>query len=264
MWSKSQQEFLDRALPYFRQDPRLLGVTGSRVAHEEEEFSDLELCLVCQPEAFESFVAEGKNLVNGLGSRLVGFEEGEPHHLVSLFDDPLLHVDLRIVSLNDFFNHPPGEQEILWEKENALSQGIKESRAAPSHPDLQWIEDRFWVWLHYGAERLRRGEIFETIHLLDFLRTQALGPLIHWRQGLSSRGVRQLEKYGGESLSALRATVPIYDARSCELSLKEAAKLYVDLRENLANPSLIRHRRTEMACMRYLHEVNDDLKLNFH
>ncbi|MER7057532.1 MULTISPECIES: hypothetical protein [unclassified Streptomyces] len=29
-------------------------------------------------------------------------------------------------------------------------------------PDLQWIEDRFWIWVHYGATKLGRGELFEV------------------------------------------------------------------------------------------------------
>lgn len=258
MWPQAQQEFLDRALPHLKDDPRLLGVVLGESKITREEFSGLDLVLVCKPDGYSSVLEEREALADKLGPRLVSFvgdHLGEPRLLVNLYRDPLLKVDLKIVSLMDFPERIE-DPEILWEKESALSKVMWEAKSAPPHVDLQWIEDRFWVWLHYGAQRLRQGEIFETIDLLSFLRSRALAPLIMWKQGVPGRGVRLVEKYGGEYLSSLRATVPIYDAHSCELSLREAAKLYVDLRETLAPGTLVRHRRTEMACMRYLHEVN--------
>jgi predicted nucleotidyltransferase len=263
MWPQSQETFLQRALPRLKQDPRLLGVAvgGSRVNKEIDEFSDLDLVLVCKPDSYASVIEDREILADGLGHRLVGFAGdhlGEPRLLVNLYDDPLLHVDLKFVSLLDFPERIE-DPEILWENNEALSKVIWESKPNPPHPDLQWIENRFWVWLHYGAQRLGRGEIFETIDLLSFLRAKALGPLILWKKGFSARGVRRIEKYGEEYLSSLRATVPLYDPCSCETSLREAAKLYVDLRETLASASLVRHRRTEMACMGYLHQVRERL-----
>ena len=68
--------------------------------------------------------------------------------------------------------HPVGERA---RKLRGLSIGT-----APSYPDLdiQWIEDRFWVWVHYGATKLGRGELFELIDTITHMRGSVLGPII--------------------------------------------------------------------------------------
>lgn len=44
-------------------------------------------------------------------------------------------------------------------------------------PSLQWFEARAWIWLHYAATKLARGELYEAIGMLGFFREQVLGPL---------------------------------------------------------------------------------------
>ncbi len=38
-----------------------------------------------------------------------------------------------------------------------------------------------WIWLHYAATKLARGELYEAIGMLAFFREQVLGPLIYRR-----------------------------------------------------------------------------------
>lgn len=263
MWPDSHKAFLNTALPRFQEDRRILGIAacGSLTNGEMDEFSDLDLIVVADPMHYFPLFKDRQRLAEHLGHFLVGFtgeHAGEPSLYICLYEQPLLHVDMKFVSLDDFpLRHE--EPEVLWERDSALTKSLKDSKPHPTIPDLQWMEDRFWIWLHYGAMRIGRGEIFETIDLLSLIRSRVLGPLILWKNDKSTRGVRRIEKYGGENLSALRATVPLYDARSCEISLKEAARLYVDLRETHAPPDLVRHRRAEMAAMQYLHKVNDKI-----
>ena len=54
---------------------------------------------------------------------------------------------------------------------------MKKSNASFPTPDLQWMEDRFWVWVHYGALKIGRGELFETIDFISFLRQNVIGSL---------------------------------------------------------------------------------------
>ncbi|MBI2206762.1 MAG: hypothetical protein HYU41_23240 [Candidatus Rokubacteria bacterium] len=55
---------------------------------------------------------------------------------------------------------------------------------------LQWIEDRFWVRMHYIAAKIARGELFEAIDGLVFVRSRVLGPLILSEAGAWNRARR--------------------------------------------------------------------------
>jgi hypothetical protein len=182
-----------------------------------------------------------------------------PELLVCLFDEPLLQVGLHFCSLDDFANRRQNPV-VLWERNGALTRVLEESKPESEHFDLQWIEDRFWTWLLYAAQRLGRGEIFEVHSTLAFLRDRALGPMESARAGRPPSGVRQLELYvGPEDLTELKATIADYEARSCEKALRAAAKMYVGLRETLDPGTLKRNRRAELASLRYLHEISERL-----
>ena len=254
-------EFLNRTVSLAEKDPRIVGVALHQASDQEKEFTNTELVLVCQPEAFEEITADFIGVAEALGPLLQAYEqpkgEGEKE-LTCLYDEPLQRVDLRLLPLDNLseIHHP----SVLWDREDQLRLALSARRDPATSLDLQWMEDRFWLWLHSAATALKEGAVFEAHHLMSCMRSRILAPLVLKKEGLSpAGGLHELEKTDGENLSSLRATVPLYDARSCEISLREAAKLYVDLRETLASVDLVRHRRAEMAVMRHLHTVTERL-----
>ena len=144
----------------------------------------------------------------------------------------------------------------------AAALALHRSRSHAHAPalDVQWCEDRIWLWVHRAACHLGRGEVFAALDRLAKIRAEVLATLLALRHGYGhSRSLRGLESFGGAELSGLRASVALYDARSCEISLREAAKLYLDLREQVATVALRRNRRAELAALRHLHAVSVEL-----
>ncbi|MGV9988220.1 hypothetical protein [Streptomyces olivaceus] len=88
------------------------------------------------------------------------------------------------------------DPEILWDCDGLLASSLAQQPPAAPSIDLQWIEDRFWVWVHYGVTKLGRGELFETIGFLAYLRDTVLGPLAVRRVGADPRGIRHLRGLG--------------------------------------------------------------------
>jgi len=258
------QRFTDHAISRLESDARILGLAagGSWITGELDNFSDLDFVIVCDSGRINSVSADMSAIADSLGPCLASFpgdHVGVPNMLICLYDDPLLHVDLKFVPLDEF-NVRIENPAVLWERDGALTRVLEETKPQTPQLDLQWIEDRLWTWVHYGAQKLGRGEIFETLSMLAFIRERVLGPMESARAGKIPRGVRRLEKFADTSdLTELRATVAAYDARSCEQSLKACAKMYVGLRETLDPGSLKRNRRAEMAALRYLHEISESL-----
>jgi hypothetical protein len=252
-------EFLARALPRLREDSRLVGVAaaGSYLTKSMDEFSDVDLVVAVEPSDTPAVSSERMKIVASLGPLLAAFtgeHVGEPRVMICLYGPPLLHVDLKFVSLDDVAARVE-EPEVLWERDGRLSAALGRAAAHYPEPDLQWIEDRFWVWVHYGAAKIGRGELFEAHDFLAFLRMQVLGPLGLLTSGARPTGVRKIETLAPELAEELKATLGSHGAAACGEALASAVRLYRMLREKLAAPHLVRREAAETAAVAYLDEV---------
>lgn len=259
MPANSHQQFLNRAIPILQTDPRISGlaVAGSWISQTMDQYSDLDLIVVAADDSYSRVMGDRMDIAARLGDLLAAFtgeHVGEPRLLICLYADSLLHVDLKFVDLEGFAQRIENPA-VLWERNGELSAAI--AGTAPCHPmpDLQWIEDRFWVWIHYGALKLGRGELFEVIDFLGFLRGQVLGPLALVSHGHLPRGVRRLEQFALPELEEMKQTLAGYDHLSCGAALLAAANLYRQLRDARNEPGLVRRNRAEAAALSYLETV---------
>jgi hypothetical protein len=101
-----QKIFAERAVELLKNDASVIGLTvgGSWLSKELDEYADLDLILVTK-----SKISGEKHLMmryaQGLGNLLSGFtgdHVGEPRLLVCLYDNPLLHVDIKFLTLHEF------------------------------------------------------------------------------------------------------------------------------------------------------------------
>ena len=145
---------------------------------------------------------------------------------------------------------------MLWEREGRLSAALATERAAYPAPDLQWIEDRIWAWVHYLAGKIARGELFETLDGLGYVRARVLGPLALQLEGAQPNGVRRIESAAPGYVDALRATVADHDAASCARALRATVALYRELRERGASATLTRRSEAEAESLLFLDQID--------
>ena len=226
---------LERLLEAAAADRRIAGVTagGSAVTDTMDEHSDLDLVVVCRDGDGPGMLADVREIAARSGPLLAVFtgeHVGEARLLIALYGPPLLHVDLKVIEVADLASRVE-DGVVLWERDGAVSTGAGESRARWPMPDPQWIEDRFWVWIHYAGAKLARGEYFECLDVLAYLRGVVLGPLIAVEHGQRPQGVRRIERYAPERARALEATVGDHSSAGCARALRTAADLYRELRD---------------------------------
>ncbi len=251
--------FLGRVLERLKTDDRIVGVAlgGSYLTRSMDEFSDLDFVVACEPGTYAEVLAQRPTIAAGLGPLLAAFtgeHVGEPRLLICLYGPPLLHVDFKFVSLADVAVRVE-DPDILWQRDGRLAAALAAGAARFPVPDVQWIEDRFWIWLHYGAAKVGRGELFEAIDFLGFLRGQVLGPLALAARGARPTGVRKLETSTPDLAARMQRTLASYDRRSCLSALREAAQIYRDLRATLDGAALRLNRQAEAAALTYLAEM---------
>jgi len=257
--------FLDRALAHLTKDSRVAGVAagGSYLTNSIDEYSDLDLVIFIEPSAYESVMSQRQTIAGELGPLLAAFtgeHVGEPRLLICLFGPPLLHVDLKFVSLED-----AGERiedpAVLFERDGRLTSAFDKTPSHFPELDLQWIEDRFWIWIHYAAAKIGRGELMEACDFLAFLRAQVLGPLALKQQGARPTGVRKIEFVASQLATEIQNTFTAYDSLSCLAALEFSVDLYRRLRIQSARKSFVPRKEAETAATEYLQEIKSRVQL---
>lgn len=254
---RRHRAFLRNAVETLRSDSRIAGLAigGSYLSDTMDEFSDLDLIVVSEPAEVAAVLTERHHMARSFGpllSAFAGEHVGEPRLLVCLYGPPLLHVDLKFLAVPDLARRVENPV-VLWERDGSVSNALREGNAAYPGPGLDWIEKRFWVWIHYGAGKIARGEMFEAFDLLSFLRGNVLGPLCLLRSGARPSGVRRIEIDASEFLEQLQRTVASHDAGSCFRALRACVDIYRIVR--LSRTRTVTVEDVERAVMKDLDEV---------
>jgi hypothetical protein len=259
----SLRDFLIAAVERFRRTPSLAGLAagGSFAGGGLDDYSDLDLLVLVEPAAWPLDLSERHALAQELGPLLAGFtgeHVGEPRLLICLYGPPILHVDLKFIRPDDLLSRVE-DPVVLWERDGSVTAALVRGQAAFPVPDRQWLEDRFWVWIHYGAAKLGRGELFEVLDMLAFLRARVLGPLALEAAGSRPSGVRRLETAAPDAAVRLREVVAGYDPADCARALRAAISLYRALRAESRQTILTPRSAAEAAALAYLAEVEAKL-----
>jgi predicted nucleotidyltransferase len=264
-YKNSHQQFASQTVSILKSDENVTGVAvaGSWITAELDVFSDLDLIIVtAKPVGGEKdrMIVYANRLGNLLNA-FTGEHVGEPRLLICLYSDPLLHVDLKFVTIEEFGTRIENPV-ILLDRENQLQNQIEQSEANFPHPDYQWIEDRFWTWIHYGLLKVGRGEYFEALDFMGYLRTVVFGPLLHLSSGNLPRGVRKVElQLNSDDLAALKDTLAGHDKKSIMRSIHHSIDLYQRLRQKLFANDVIRRTETEKAVIAYYGEMMQFLQM---
>ena len=101
-----QTAFANKAKSILSQDENVIGlaVAGSWLTNELDEFSDVDLILITKETISDNkdkMIAYAKSIGNFI-SGFTGEHVGEPRVLICLYDNPLLHVDIKFITLKEF------------------------------------------------------------------------------------------------------------------------------------------------------------------
>jgi len=226
-----------------------------------DEFSDLDLVIAIEPHDYLSVMAERQTIAASLGHLLEAFtgeHVGEPRLLICLYDKPILHVDLKFICLEDVVKRVE-DPAILWEREGRFTEALEQGKPEYPAPNPQWIEERFWIWVHYVAAKIGRGELFEAIESLSFLRVNVLGPLALYRAGGRPAGVRKIEMIAPEFAMELRRTIANHEAADCLRALRASVELYRSLRPHASGTKA--SGEPEKVAMEYLSKMEQRCRL---
>lgn len=175
-----------------------------------------------------------------------------------LFDKPLLHVDIKFLTIDEF-HYRVETPIILIDREGQLQSVIDKTTPVFPYPNYQWIEDRFWIWIHYALLKIGRGEYIETFDFFSSIRSIIFGPLLHIKNGSLPRGVRKVEmELDSNDFDRLKLTIPEYNKQSLLNCMRNSVSLYKYLRESLYDDTIKLQIETEKRVMLYFNEIENE------
>lgn len=254
-----QREFAYRVANLVKEDGSVIGLaaSGSFITNELDEYSDLDLILITKEKVTDDkdkMIAYAKsfgNFINGF----TGEHVGEPRVLICLYDDPLLHVDIKFLTLPELYTRVENPV-VLFERDNQLTYIINSTKAEWPQPNYQWIEDRFWTWVHYACLKIGRGELMEAFDFLSFLRMMVLSPLLQVKNNKQVRGLRRVEtQLSLSDLENLKITIAQYNRESIIKALDNSISIYRSLRRKLYSDTVQLQSLAEKRSCEYLKSI---------
>ncbi|GAC16366.1 aminoglycoside 6-adenylyltransferase [Aliiglaciecola lipolytica] len=231
-----QQNFIRSLVTLISADGRFVGISlsGSGSENKLDRFSDLDIVLAISTTHVTQVMKERKMLAKQMGKLLTcatGEHVNEPRLLICLFDDvEPLHVDLKFVSIEDAHQRVDNPL-VLWEVDNVLTNTYQHDEGHyPINPP-QWYEDRFWIWIHYGASKIARGELYEAIDLVSFIRQVVIGPIAMANNGFEPNGVRKIENKLPLLAKQLNSTITPREKMPLFNALRTLVEIYISLRQ---------------------------------
>lgn len=252
-------EFVNEAVRKIKNDPNVVGLAigGSWITNQIDNYSDIDLVLITDQLVSDDYskMYDYASKLGPLLNAFIGEHVGEKRLLICMYDNPLMHVDIKFVTLDEFKKRVE-DPVILWDRSGDLKRTIHSTKAIWPKLDYQWIEDRFWTWIHYAALKLGRGEYFEALDFVSFLRVTVIAPLLQIENGQLPRGLRKVEQNLKKTdLGHLKQTIPTYSPDSITNSLEVTIELYRDLRKRLYRDDVILRVVAEQKCVEYFLEV---------
>jgi hypothetical protein len=222
-------------------EPNVLGmlIGGSFASGEADVYSDLDMQLVVEDEAVEATSRELRRMAEEAGPVTAAFfaeHVGLPHMLIVLYED-LIHADFEPVAVSHVGPRNAGlAVHVLWERDGIVSSALPGTHEDDPAADLRWIEDRMWTWSWYVQTKVLRGELYEALDGLQYMRDSVLFKLLAMRRGERPSGARRVEARMGEWTNQFADTLPVLGRESMMTALRASMTLY----QLLADPLLDR------------------------
>lgn len=217
-----------------------MALAGSFADGKPDLYSDLDIRVVLVNGSFERVFERREELARDCGPLVAAFtgeHVGEPQLLITLYQD-LVHVDYLFTEIAQAAKKNEGRRTfILWQRDDQLSNALSRPYVASPVKDLTYLEARMWTWTWYIQSKVLRGELWEAVSALNFVRDTVLFRLLAMSQESRYRGARFAEELQGEHAEEVERTLGVLSGESLLDALRTTVRLY----QGLADPLLARY-----------------------
>jgi hypothetical protein len=209
-----------------------MAIAGSLAVGNADEYSDLDFKLVAFDDSFGEVGRRVAEVIASCGRVVASFPAdhlGIDDLTIVLYDD-LVHADFYVVKVSELAAKNEGQAAaVLWERGKSLSQEFAKPQPGRPATDVAWIERRMWTWLWYAQSKVLRGELYEALSALQWLRDEVLFPLLGLTRRARVAGARRIESLLGELQDSFVATTSVAERGTLMNALRAIATIYRSL-----------------------------------
>ena len=121
---------------------------------------------------------------------------------------------------------------VVWAEDDDIAVALRGPSDAAG-VDLAWFEARIWTWVWYTHSKILRGELYEALDALQYLRTNVLFALLAESAAVKPYGSRRAEQHVGEPGPLFARTVPPLERETVMDALRATVELYLKLADPL-------------------------------
>jgi predicted nucleotidyltransferase len=218
---------LAAVLEFFRPQAIAAWVSGSVASGGMDEESDLDvgICFADGDRSREAAWARRWEWEIAPSFHRFDADHVKPYFVIYLFD-PKVKTDIPLHTLDDLPAAEGSPYVLAWDDSGRLADWA--ATAVPAPPEVDWTpavheEERFWAWLVYSLQHVRRAEYYSIAADFWYLRDV----VEQWQArlaGLPRFAIRRTERSldrpeRAELVRALRRLVEIHDRQRAQLDL---------------------------------------------
>jgi hypothetical protein len=213
-------------------------LAGSFADGKPDLYSDLDIRVVLVNGSFERVFEQREEMARDRGPLVAAFtgeHVGEPQLLITLYQDSCTWT----ISSPRLPKRPRRTRaDARSSCGSAMTNSPTPSPGLTASPvkDLTYLEARMWTWTWYIQSKVLRGELWEGVSALNFVRDTVLFRLLAMSQESRYRGARFAEELQGEHAAEIELTVGVLSGESLLDALRTTVRLY----QGLADPLLAR------------------------
>lgn len=227
----ARKRLLEKAIEYFfvKEGIEALYVQGSVAAGSTDEFSDIDLRVVIQPEMYEQYISERFSAPKHWGDWLYNEWTSKSWVCVSHFK-PFNKIDVLYFKLEELQPSPwfllP--TQVIYDQKNLVKQAMQASEGLEFTLEIEEVERLVGKGLAYAEEvyrRVMRGELFYAQSLLDDFRGLLMQLDDYFRKEPPSAS--RFERRGSNPLiKVLKSSYTVLDRQSILYALGKLLKSY--------------------------------------
>ncbi|HET6455461.1 MAG TPA: nucleotidyltransferase domain-containing protein, partial [Armatimonadota bacterium] len=209
-----RQATLDRMLDALKADERIIGVlvVGSGAVGFDDNYSDIDLCIVCPDDQtlsiYQDWRERFEKLLPVIHCCPVTYNPSS--HLYALLLDGFLELDAGFIGMGSL-TAKRERWKVAFDRSGKIASIMTASWESRPPTDLKWeylrrVEGIWHHVLHVGSA-LRRGQPWKTLHYLETIRNRTI-ELAVLRRGLDIGHFREVDRLPEDLLAELQETFP--------------------------------------------------------
>jgi len=236
---EQRSKLLNNIVNYFKDDIRVLGVfvSGSFAENTTDEYSDLDVRIVLEEDFLKEAIEDMEKFPKAWGNLLYNELPYEFNNCCISHFDNFLKAEVLYYTISDLTPSPWHKNISIYKDTNNLIKNLKDnSQIIDFKPNVNEVNrciNDFYAAIHETYRRLKRGELFFAIRLLEKAKEKLINLWDYIKENPTRQWYKLERRIEPEGMNLLMNTFPTYDERAIYVNMIKIIESFEITKEKL-------------------------------